>query len=49
MSQRTLLPELEFRLLLLKGEGVWLVVADVLVSESFVFASLNVGQVTMFL
>ena len=33
---------------LLKGEGVWLVIADFLV-ESFVLAAGHVGLVTMFL
>ena len=33
----------------LKGEGVWLVVANFLVPESFVLAAVLVGLVTMFL
>ena len=49
VSQRTILPELDFRLLLLKGKGgVWLVVADFLVPESFVLAAVLLGLVTMF-
>ena len=34
---------------ILKGEGVWLVVANLLVRESFVLAAVHVGPVTMFL
>ena len=34
---------------ILNGEGVWLVVADFLVLESFVLAAVHVGQVAMFL
>ena len=48
VSQRTILPKLEFRLLL-KGEGMWLVIANFLVQESFVLAAVHVGLVTMFL
>lgn len=33
---------------ILKGEGVYLVVAHFLVQESFVLAAVRVGQVTMF-
>ena len=33
---------------MLKGEGVWLVVAD-LVLESFVLAAVHIGLVTLFL
>ena len=31
---------------MLKGEGVWLVVTNFLVSESFVLAAVHTGQVT---
>jgi len=34
---------------ILKGEGLWLAVADILVLESFVLAAVQVGQVKMFL
>ena len=34
---------------LLKGEGVWLVVVNFLMPESFVLAAVHLGQVTMFL
>ena len=34
---------------ILKGDKVWLFVANFLVLESFVFAAVHVGQVTVFL
>lgn len=49
VSQRTLLPELEFKRLTIKGEGVWLVGANFLVSESFAFAPVHLGLVMMLL
>ena len=45
MSQRTIFLELESP----KRGGYGLVVADFLVSESFVLAALPIGQITMFL
>ena len=50
MSPRTILPELEFRLLLRShGREVWVVVANFLVPESFVLAAVHVGWVTVVL
>ena len=48
VPQRSILPKLEFWLLL-KGERVWLAVANFLMPEFFVFASVHLGVVTMFL
>ena len=49
-SQRTIAPELEFRLLLYsKGKGCGLLLQTSLVPESFVLAAVQVGLVTMFL
>ena len=33
----------------LKGEGMWPVVANLLVTESFVLAAVHIGQITVFL
>ena len=49
MSPRTILPELEFRLLLRShGREVWVVVANFLVPESFVLAAILGGLIAMF-
>ena len=47
-SQRTILPELEFRFIS-KREGIRLVISSFLVQESFVLTTFHVGLVTMFL
>lgn len=44
-----MLMELEIKLLYIERGGVWLVLANFLVSESFVFAAVHKGQVLMFL
>ena len=49
VSQRTTFPEFEFRLLLLRGKGMWLVVANFLASESFVLTAVYIGQAVMLL
>ena len=48
VSQRIILPELEFRLVS-KREGIWLIISNFLIQESFVPIALHVGLVTMFL
>jgi len=48
VSQRTILPELEFRFVS-KREGIWLVISNFLVQESCVVTAFHVGLVTMFL
>ena len=48
MSQRTIFPELEFRLLLYY-EGVLSVAANFLVPESFALAAVHISLVTVFL
>ena len=48
VSQRTILPELEFRFVS-KREGIWLVISNFLVQEFFVLIALLAGLVTMFL
>ena len=48
VSQRIILPELEFRLVS-KREGIWLIISNFLIQESFVLIALHVGLVTMFL
>ena len=48
VSQRIILPELEFRLVS-KREGIWLIISNFLIQESFVLIALHVGPVTMFL
>lgn len=48
VSQRIILPELEFRLVF-KREGIWLVISNFLVQEFFVLIALLAGLVTMFL
>ena len=50
MSQRTILTRVRVQAaFILKGEEVWLVVADFLVPESLVLAAVLVGLVIMFL
>ena len=48
VSQRSILPELEFRLVS-KREGIWLVISNFPVQESFIVIAFHVGLVTMFL
>ena len=49
MSQRTIFPQSELRILSYKKEeGEWVVVAD-LVQKSFAFVTVHRGQVRMFL
>ena len=48
VSQRIILPELEFRLVS-KREGIWLIISNFLIQESFVLIAVHIDQVTMFL
>ena len=50
VSQRTIPLELKIEAsFILKGEGLWLVVANFLVSESSVITAVHIGQVTTLL
>ena len=50
MSQRTILTRVIVQAaFILKGEEVWLFVANFLVPESFVLAAVHIGQVMIFL
>ena len=50
VSQRTIPLELKIEAsFILNGEGLWLVVANFLESESSVITAVHIGQVTMFL